>query len=196
MKFTTLKTAIAAAVLISTLTAGSALAADEYQIDTQGAHASINFKIDHLGLSYIVGRFNEFEGSFHYDADNPANNRVHVTINPASVDSNHAERDRHIRSDDYLDVSRYSQAEFVSSGYEDLGDGRGIVTGDLTLYGTTNEIQIEVEKYGEGEDPWGGYRMGFKGTTELHLPDFDMNFNLGPAAETVYMDLHLEGVRQ
>ena len=182
-------------MLAGALASTSAIAAD-YVIDTQGAHASINFRIDHLGVSYVVGRFNEFEGRFHYDADNLDATTVEVDINVASVDSNHAERDRHIRSSDYLDVSRFADARFVSTAYTDQGDGKGVLEGDLTLYGQTLPISIDVEKVGEGQDPWGGYRAGFTGTTVLNLPDFGMNFNLGPRAEQVHLDLVIEGIRQ
>jgi len=181
---------------LATAFAATPLMAADYVIDTQGAHASINFKIDHLGFSYVVGRFNEFEGTFTWDADQPEASEIDVTIKASSIDSNHAERDRHVRSDDFLDVSRYSEARFVSTSYEDLGDGQGKLTGDLTLMGETRSIDIDVEKVGEGQDPWDGYRVGFVGTTELNLPEFGINFNLGPAAETVYLDLHVEGVRQ
>lgn len=181
--------------LAAALAATPVMAAD-YVIDTQGAHASINFKIDHLGYSYVVGRFNEFSGTFTYDEKNPSLNKINVTINPTSVDSNHAERDRHVRSNDFLDVRQYSEARFVSTAYEDLGNGKGTLKGNLTLMGQTRAIEIAVEKVGEGKDPWGGYRAGFTGTTALNLPDFGANFNLGPAAETVYLDLVVEGVRQ
>lgn len=190
-----IKSGLKGLALATAFAATPALAAD-YVIDTQGAHASINFKINHLGFSYVVGRFNDFEGNFTWDKDKPEDSSIEVTINPESVDSNHAERDKHVRSDDFLDVSRYSQAKFVSTDYEDLGDGKGVVTGDLTLMGKTRSIDIDVEKVGEGQDPWDGYRVGFMGTTELNLPEFGINFNLGPAAETVHMDLHVEGVRQ
>lgn len=181
--------------LATALAATPAMAAD-YVIDTQGAHASINFKIDHLGFSYVVGRFNDFEGSFTWDAEQPEDSSAEVTIRAHSIDSNHAERDRHLRGNDYLNVNRYDQASFSSTHFEYQGDGKGLLTGDLTLMGETRSIDIEVEHYGEGEDPWGEYRAGFTGTTALHLPDFGIQFNLGPAAETVYMDLHVEGVRQ
>ncbi|QEW07226.1 YceI family protein [Nitrincola iocasae] len=191
----TIATKLKPLALASAFLAAPLFAAD-YTIDTQGAHASINFKISHLGVSYVVGRFNEFSGSFSYDADNPAVTKADVLINLDSVDSNHAERDRHIRSSDFLDVSQYAEARFVSTGYKDLGDDKGTLTGDLTWLGQTQSIDIDVEKVGEGEDPWGGYRAGFTGTAELHLPDFGAEFNLGPAAETVYLDLVVEGVRQ
>jgi polyisoprenoid-binding protein YceI len=190
-----LKSAFAGLALATAFAATPVMAAD-YVIDTEGAHASINFKIDHLGVSYVVGRFNEFTGTFSYDEKNPAASKVEVTIKMASIDSNHAERDRHVRSNDFLDVRRYAEARFVSTAYEDLGDGKANLKGNLTLMGQTRPIVIAVQKVGEGQDPWGGYRAGFTGTTALNLPDFGANFNLGPAAETVYLDLVVEGIRK
>lgn len=187
--------ALASFLAGSTFFVTTADAAD-YVIDTEGAHASINFKIDHLGVSYVVGRFNEFTGTFTYDAENPDNNRIEVTVKTASVDSNHTERDNHVRSSDYLDVERWSEARFVSTSYVDLGDGNGQVIGNLTLFGETREVTIDVAKYGEGADPWGGYRAGFTGELAINVGDFGMDFNLGPAAQTVYLDLHVEGIRQ
>ncbi|WP_114416923.1 YceI family protein [Marinospirillum perlucidum] len=189
------KTGLKTLALTSALAATPLMAAD-YVIDTQGAHAFVQFKISHLGYSYVLGRFNDFEGNFTWDKNNPEASSIEVNIDPASVDTNHAERDQHIRSDDFLDVSNYAQASFVSTGYEVTGEGEGVMTGDLTLMGETRSIEIDVEKVGEGEDPWGGYRVGFTGTTEIHLPDYGINFNLGPAAETVEMELVVEGVRQ
>ncbi|WP_327124774.1 YceI family protein [Nitrincola sp. A-D6] len=104
-------------------------------------------------MGYVVGRFNEFTGSFTYDAANPEATQVDVLINMTSVDSNHAERDRHIRSSDFFDVSQYAEARFVSTGYEDLGDDKGTLTGDLTWFGQTRSIDIDVEKVGEGRIP-------------------------------------------
>lgn len=185
-----------AGLIAGSLALSAPATAADYVIDTDGAHASINFKIDHLGFSYVVGRFNEFTGTFTYDSENPANNRVEVTVKTASVDSNHTERDDHIRSSDYLDVERWSEARFVSTSYNDLGDGRGEVTGHLTLFGETREVTFEVQKYGEGQDPWGGYRAGFTGELAINVGDFGIDLNLGPAAQTVYLDLHVEGIRQ
>lgn len=171
-----------------------ALAAD-YVIDTEGAHASVNFKIQHLGYSWLTGRFNDFEGKFSYDGDDIEASKIEVTVDTRSIDSNHAERDKHLRSDDFLDASKHSQAKFVSKSVTGSDDDLEIV-GDLTLHGVTKEITIDAEKVGEGEDPWGGYRVGFKGETELKLKDFGIDYDLGPASETVKLQLHLEGVKQ
>lgn len=177
------------------LTGVTAQAAD-YTIDTQGQHAFINFKISHLGFSWLYGRFNDFEGTFSWDADAPEASRISVNIDPASVDSDHAERDKHLRSGDFLDVDAYPEASFVSTGVEALDNGRLAVTGDLTLHGVTKEVVIDAAVVGEGDDPWGNYRAGFEGTTKIRLADFGINAQLGPKSEEVFLTLSVEGIRQ
>jgi polyisoprenoid-binding protein YceI len=166
-----------------------------YSIDTKGMHASINFKIQHLGYSWLTGRFDDFEGTYTYDKDNLSNSQVKVEIDTASVNSNHAERDKHLRSDDFLSVSEHPQAVFESTSI--TGNDQAMkVTGDLTLNGVTRSVVIDAKKVGEGKDPWGGYRSGFEGTTTLKLADYDITKDLGPASTHVQLMLHLEGVRQ
>ena len=170
--------------------------ADKYVIDTKGAHASINFSIQHLGYSYLTGRFNNFSGDFTYDPKDVAASTINVTIDTTSVDSNHAERDKHLRSGDFLNVEKFPKATFVSKKIvPDDGDEFDVV-GDLTLNGVTKSITIDVDKVGEGKDPWGGYRVGFEGETEIALKDFNITKDLGPASQTVKLELHVEGVKQ
>ena len=168
-----------------------------YAFDNEGAHQFITFKISHLGYSWLYGRFNDFDGEFVYDAENPENSSVTVTIDPASVDSNHAERDKHLRSEDFLYVSEYPQATFKSKRIEldDDGDEADII-GDLTLRGVTREVTLDAELLGHGEDPWGGYRMGFEAETELRLKDFGIPMDLGPASEVVELEISVEGIKQ
>lgn len=189
-----MKTKMMAALALTGLLAATPSFAADYTIDSKGAHASVNFRINHLGVSWLLGRFNTFEGNFSYDAENPAASAVMVTVDTASIDSNHAERDKHLRSADFLDVASFPKAEFKSTAFDMTGD-KGQLTGDLTLHGVTKSVTIDVSKVGEGKDPWGGYRAGFSGTTELKLKDFGINYNLGPAAETVYLDLNIEGIK-
>ena len=170
--------------------------AADYTIDTKGAHAFIQFKISHLGTSWLLGRFNTFSGDFSYDSEDMSASKINLTVDTASIDSNHAERDKHLRGEDFLDVSKYPKATFKSTGYTDNGNGTGIMKGDLTLHGVTKNIEIAVKKVGEGADPWGGYRAGFEGTTKLRLKDYGINYNLGPASEEVRMELHVEGIRK
>ncbi len=183
-------------LLLLFLSVAASVQAADYVIDTKGAHASINFKIKHLGYSWLLGRFNHFEGSFSYDEGNPAASRVEVIIDTASVDSNHAERDKHLRGEKFLDVEKFPTASFIGTSFKETGDGKAILEGDLTLHGVTRSIAINVEQIGHGPDPWGGYRRGFSGTTTITLKDFAINYDLGPASTQVEMFLSVEGIRR
>ena len=110
-------------VLFAALVAAAPLQAEEYTIDTKGNHAFIQFRIKHLGYSWLYGRFNDFSGNFSYDEKNPAAAKVKVDIDPSSIDTNHAERDKHLRSEEFFDVAKYPKAGFVSTAYEEKGDG-------------------------------------------------------------------------
>ncbi|MFP5505312.1 MAG: YceI family protein [Gammaproteobacteria bacterium] len=190
------KHSLSALALAAALSLPALAPAADYAIDTEGAHAFIQFRIQHLGYSWLYGRFNEFEGNFTYDDKNPDANKVEVVIKTASLDSNHAERDKHLRSDDFLDVAKFPEARFVSSKYEDKGDGKAVLTGELTLHGVTRPVVIDVQRIGEGKDPWGGYRAGFQGSTTLKLADFGITRDLGPASQEVELILSVEGIRQ
>jgi polyisoprenoid-binding protein YceI len=181
--------------LAAALSMSSVQAAD-YVIDSKGAHASINFKIQHLGYSWLTGRFNDFEGTFSYDNEKPSDANIMVNITTDSIDSNHAERDKHLKGDDFLDVDEYPSAKFVSTKIVEKGDGMMDVMGDFTFHGVTKPITINAKKIGEGKDPWGGYRAGFMGTTVIALKDFGIDYDLGPASQTVELELHVEGVKQ
>ena len=170
--------------------------ADDYVIDTKKAHAFIHFQIPHLGYSLLLGRFNEFSGKFSYDMDDPETASVEVRIKTASIDTNHAERDKHLRGEDFLDVDQYPEAVFVSTGYRENPDRTAVLSGNLTLHGVTRPVQIEVEPVGQGPDPWGGYRMGFTGSTRLKLADYGIDYDLGPASREVDLFLSIEGIRQ
>ena len=191
-----MKKLMVAATLGGLMMAGGAAQAADYQIDKQGQHASVNFKISHLGYSWIYGRFNDFEGTFSWDADKPEASAINVTVNTESVDTNHAERDKHIRSEDFLNVAENATATFTSTGVEVTGDNSAKVSGDLTLNGVTKPVVLDANFIGEGDDPWGGYRAGFDATTTLKLADFGIDYNLGPASETVELILTVGGVRQ
>lgn len=178
------------------LVAGQAQAS-EYALDTEGQHAFIQFKVSHLGYSYILGEFKDFSGNFNYDEGKPEASSVNVEVDVDSLDSAHAERDKHLKSADFLDVSQYPTATFSSTGFETTGDGAGKLTGDLTLHGKTQSVTIDVDHIGGGEDPWGGYRQGFEGTTTLKLADYGIDTSkLGPTAATVDMYMVFEGIRQ
>jgi polyisoprenoid-binding protein YceI len=186
--------ALASSLSLAFLTAP--VQAADYAIDTKGAHAFVQFKIKHLGYSWLLGRFNDFSGSFSYDEKNPAAAKVEVSIKTASIDSNHAERDKHLRSKDFLDTDKFPEAKFVSTSFEEKGDGKAVLTGDFTLHGVTKPISIDVEHIGAGPDPWGGERRGFSGKAQFALADFGINYNLGPDSKEVKLFLSIEGIKK
>ena len=183
----------AALVAAGLVLSGAVAQAADYTIDS--GHSFVQFKISHIGVSWMIGTFEKVSGSFTFDSEaGPEGQSIAVEIDTASVDTNHAERDKHLRSSDFLDVGEFPTATFVSTGYE--GDGEsGVMSGDLTLHGVTKAVAIDVKKVGEGKDPWGGYRAGFEGSVTITRKDFGMGYNLGPAAETMDLFLFIEGTR-
>lgn len=184
-----------AAVAAALLTSASADAAD-YVIDTKGMHASVEFRIKHLGYSWLSGRFNKFSGTFAFDDKNPDASKVKVEIDTTSVDTNNAERDKHLQKADLLDTEMFPTATFESTAVKSSGDGKASITGNLTLHGVTKEITLDAQHIGGGPDPWGGTRDGFTGTTKIGLADFGITRNLGPASKEVELTLNVEGVRK
>ena len=166
-----------------------------YKIDP--GHSFVQFRIKHLGFSWLSGRFNKVSGKFKYDPEaGPEAQSISVTIDTASIDTNHAERDKHLRGADFLEVDKYPEAKFESTGYKGDANG-GMMTGNLTLHGVTKAIEFPVKKIGEGKDPWGGYRAGFEGSYTLTRSDFKLDqFNLGPASVSLEMQLYVEGIRE
>lgn len=185
------KTLMAASVA---LTLGTTAYAETYKIDVEGAHASINFEASHLGFSILTGRFDKFDGSFEFDNANPADGSVTVTIDIDSVNSNHAKRDNHLRSADFFDVASHPSASFSSTGINVTGDKAAVITGDLTVRGVTKSVDLDSTFIAEGDDPWGGYRAGFTGTTTINLSDYGMDGPLGDLPIT--LNIFVEGIRQ
>jgi polyisoprenoid-binding protein YceI len=185
----------AAAALAALVLSPPAFAAD-YVVDTKNAHASIVFRIKHLGFSWLTGRFDKFSGTFSFDNKNPDASKVKVEIDTTSVDTNHAERDKHLRGADLLDTDMFPTATFESTAVKSSGPDKATITGNLTLHGVTKEVIIDAERIGGGKDPWGGYRDGFTGTTKITLADFGILRELGPASKDVELTLNVEGIRQ
>jgi len=181
---------IASSVLVLGLlfSAGSpALAASAYNIDS--THTFVEFRIKHLGYSWMIGTFDKVAGNFNYDPAAGVEPSVSVTIETDSVDTSHAERDKHLRSPDFLDVEKFPTSTFVSTGFKD-----GIMSGDLTLHGVTKAVQIPVKLIGEGPGRMGkGYNAGFEGELTIDRRDFGMDKNLGPASWLVNLFFSIEG---
>lgn len=187
-----IKSALFASLFIGT--AFTANAAD-YKVDYEGAHASIQFKIKHLGYSWLTGRFNKFDGQFSYDQSKLDESSIVMNIDVTSLDSNHAERNKHLKGKGFLETDKFPKATFVSTEIVPHKDGTFNVVGDLMLHGVKKEVVINASKVGEGKDPWGGYRVGFTGTTSIALKDFNIERDLGESSTHVDLILNIEGVK-
>ena len=162
------------------LSAASPSVADpvEYQIDP--AHTQIMFKVKHLGISTVTGRFDNFEGTYTFDPENLANSGVAATIKAASINTNEAKRDKHLKSDEFLNVEKYPDITFVSKGVlrDDKDDpDEYTIVGDLTINGVTKTVELEAEYGGKTTDPWGNERTAFEAETEINRKDFNINWN-------------------
>lgn len=185
--------ALSLALIAGSVSFGRLAVANEYTIDP--AHSFVEFRAIHLGYSWLYGRFNALSGEFSHDPANPAGNRISVEVDTSTVDTRHAERDKHLRSADFLKVAEFPKATFKSTRYEGNAES-GKLHGELTVRGVTRPIVIEIEKIGEGPDPWGGYRAGFSGTYVMTRSDFGIDYDLGPKSTTVELTLGIEGKRK
>lgn len=189
-----LKKTLAALAIGSAVLSANVMAAD-YIVDKEGQHAFVDFKVSHLGYSYITGTFKDIDGKFSFDAAKPEDSKIEFNVNTASVFTNHAERDKHIASPDFLNASKFGKATFVSTGVKSTGANTADVTGDLTIMGVTKPVVVKATFLGEGNDPWGGYRAGFEGTTSIKRSDFGKQKDLGPKSDVVELYVSFEGVK-
>jgi len=145
-----------------------------WNIDT--THSGIHFSVRHMVFAKVRGRFTDWSGAIHLDADHPARSSVEVEIQAHSIDTGVADRDGHLRSPDFLDVERFPTLRFRSRRVEEAGT-RYRITGDLTIRGVTREVVLEAEYAGQAKDPWGNRRAAFTATASLDRKDFGLRWN-------------------
>ena len=141
------------------------------------AHTRIGFVARHAMVTKVRGSFDEFAGTAVLDGANPANSRVEVTIEAASIDTRNAQRDEHLRGNDFLAMQEYPKITFASTGVRQAGETTFEATGDLTIKGVTNEITIPFEFEGAAKDPFGNQRVGFEGAVTINRKDYGVTWN-------------------
>jgi polyisoprenoid-binding protein YceI len=150
-------------------------AAGTWNIDL--AHSELAFVARYLMVTKVRGGFGEFSGTLHI-AEAPEASWVEVTIKAASIDTGTPDRDKHLRSADFLDVERFPELRFKSTKVE-LTGGTGLkVTGDLTIRDVTKQVVLDAEFQGIAKDPWGGTRAAFSATTEIDREEFGASWNV------------------
>lgn len=146
-----------------------------YAIDK--AHSEAEFQVRHL-ITKVRGRFSDFEGTILFDEEQPTRSAVAITIPAASVDTNVADRDAHLRSEDFFFVEKYPQITFVSAGITKADSPDAYeVTGDLTIRGVTRRITLPVTFLGKAKDPWGNEKIGFETAITINRKDYGLTWN-------------------
>lgn len=147
----------------------------EWRFD--GTHSYVGFKVRHMMVTWVRGRFNEAQGKVWYDAANPAATRIEIDINPASVNTENERRDKHLRSDDFFATDKHPEMKFVSKKTEVSGDGLN-VTGDLTMRGVTKEVVLMVAEISPSvADSRGGEKMGATASAKINRKDWGINYH-------------------
>ncbi len=181
-------------VATSLIVIGSVVqAADEYAYDL--VHSSVSFKARHLDISWIHGRFNQVDGRFSLDRQNPEKSVFELTIKAESVDTANAARDEHLRQPDYFDTKQFPTITFRSTKVAAI-EGGYEVTGDFTMHGTTRAITIRLMG-GREIEVKGVKRVGF--STELRLRRSDYGFDrnaIGPIGDEAVIMIDCEGMRK
>jgi len=142
------------------------------------AHSSVQFKVRHMTVSSVKGDFSKFRGVVTIDDKDITQMKVEMSIEAASVNTDHAQRDDHLRGPDFFDVVKYPAITFVSSRVIKADGDKLKVTGDLTLHGVTREITVDVEgPTAEVRDPGGNFRRGATATAKINRRDFGLAWN-------------------
>ncbi|MEX5637571.1 YceI family protein [Parafrankia sp. FMc2] len=151
------------------------LVAGTWSVDP--AHSSVNFQIRHLGVTNVRGRFDSFDATLTV-GDTVESVAVNASIDLASINTNHADRDAHLRTTDFFDLEKHPSMTFVSTSVTD-GDNEYELAGNLTINGVTKPVTLDVEFYGVDTYPIDNrVRSGFAATGEIHRGDFGITFNM------------------
>ncbi len=147
-----------------------------YTIDA--THSRIGFVARHAMVTKVRGSFNEFTGTGYFNAENPTESSLNLTIEVASIDTRNADRDAHLRNNDFFDAPTFPQITFASTSVESVDANNIKVTGDLTIKGVTLPVTVGFEVVGTATDPYGNTRLGLEGTAVINRKDWGVSFNV------------------
>jgi len=141
------------------------------------SHSRIGFVARHAMVTKVRGAFNAFEGTAVLDGEDPSRSTATVTIEAASIDTRNAQRDAHLRSNDFLAMEEFPQITFVSTGVRQADDTTFELTGDLTIKGVTRSVTVPFTYEGAATDPFGNPRVGFEGSVTVNRKDYGITWN-------------------
>lgn len=162
-----------------------------YNIDPQ--HATVMFKLNHMGMSTFVGRFNKVEASLEFDPKKMADAKLSAIISMTSIDVNNRDLEESLRGSSWLDVDKYPQARFNTTAVKMLDDTHAIFTGDLTLHGVTAPVDLAVEFKGAGDNILTGrYTLGFSATAHIKRSMFGVDYLVPAIGDDVAIEVFAE----
>ncbi|WP_029007511.1 YceI family protein [Azospirillum halopraeferens] len=192
-----MQTLFAAALLGTVALSGAVPAAAApvaYTVDP--AHTAVVFLVDHLGFASAIGRFNTVSGEIAFDKEAMENNRVTVTIDTASIDTNHAKRDEHLKSPDFFNVKEFPRMTFTSTRVEKTGDGAGRLHGDLTLLGVTRPVVLDVTFNKDGVSAASRKEtVGFSARGTIRRGEFGMSYGAPNIGDEIQLLIEVEAVK-
>jgi polyisoprenoid-binding protein YceI len=159
-------------------------------------HTQVEFSAKHLGMMTVRGHFAEVTATGDIHPDQPQRTRVEATINTGSIRTHNEQRDKDLRSSNFLEVDKYPTITFKSTKIESAGGDHYKLTGDLTIKGNTRPVTLDVLKYGEFNDPRMGHRIGYAAEGEINRKDFGMRFEMmldGKFIVSNEIQIHIEG---
>ena len=167
------------------------------------AHTSIIFGVKHLGLSYVQGHFNKFNGTIETaDSTNFQNAKVDFTVDASSISTGVDQRDGHLKTDDFLNVAEYPSITLKSVSLKKVAGSKYLLLADLTIRNTTKRVTFDVTYNGVIKDPWGLRRAGFTAKTTINRLDFGVKYadklpsGVYAVAPTVDITVNVEAVKQ
>lgn len=166
------------------------------------AHSRIGFVARHAMVTKVRGAFNEFSGTADVDGANPARSSAQVRIQAASIDTRNADRDGHLRSNDFLQMEEYPEIIFRTTEVTWTGEDAFDVTGDLTIKGTTHPVTVPFTVEGQATDPFGNVRVGFEGQTTINRKEFGITWNAALETggvligEKVVLEFEISAIKQ
>jgi polyisoprenoid-binding protein YceI len=150
-------------------------AAATYKIDE--AHSAVTFKVAHMAISKVSGRFDKFSGTIEYTPGDTKNWKTEAVIDAASVNTGVEARDKHLRAPDFFDAEKFPTITFRTLKVTNYKNMKGKLHGELTLHGVTRPVVLEVEGSGPVKDPWGNERMAAVAKTTINRKDFGLGWN-------------------
>ncbi|HWM90173.1 MAG TPA: YceI family protein [Thermoanaerobaculia bacterium] len=165
------KTILAVALFATAL---PVLAADVHTIDQ--SHSDVSFQVRHL-VTQVRGSFNDYEGTINLDPANLEKSSVDFKIKTASIDTNNADRDKHLRAEDFFHAEKYPEITFKSKSIKKVDKDTYNVSGTLTMRGVAKEVMLPVTWLGAVTDPRGNEKAGFSTEITLNRKDYGINWN-------------------